>query len=374
LLWRQKIGAGWSSFAVDDGRAYTQEQQGDDEQVTCYNIRNGHLLWAHTNHAHFSQWQGGDGPRSTPSVEQGLVYAIGATGILDCLDASSGKRVWSRDVLTENQLPNLIWGISCSPLLVDDLVVVTGGLTNRATVLAYDRATGEPKWQAGTDKASYASPVAATIAGQKVILSVNAASLTIHDRQTGAVLLDYPWTNDHWPKAAQPVVLPGDRVFLSSGYAAGCVLLQLTLGNDGKFAKFELWKNMSLKTQFNSAVARDGFLYGLDDGLLACVEVSTGLRRWKDGRYGAGQILLVDDFILVQSEPGPVYLVAADPNQFIELNHLPALGSKTWNYPTLAGRYLLVRNDQAVSCYQLPVQNTLVPGGNRALRGEAGQP
>ena len=354
LLWRQPVGAGWSAFAVVGGRAYTHEQRGEEEAVTCYEVLTGRLLWTHTNAARFFQWQGGEGPRATPSVDRGQVFAIGATGLLDCLDAATGARLWSRDILRENRIENLIWGVSASPLVFDETVVVTGGLTNGPTVLAYRRATGEPLWQSGADKASYASPILATLAGRRVILSVNAASFTAHDAGTGAVLLNHPWSDEKWPKAAQPVVLADDRVFLSAGYGLGCQLLEIRAGADGGLTATQLWKNLRMKTQFNSAAARDGFLYGLDDGLLACVEIATGERRWKGGRYGSGQTLLVDDLLIVQTEAGAVVLAAAQPEAFAELGRIPALSSKTWNYPTLAGRYLLVRNDREMACYELP--------------------
>jgi outer membrane protein assembly factor BamB len=356
-LWRQPIGSGWSAFAVVTGRAYTQEQRGEDEVVTCYDLLTGKLLWMHANRARFFQWQGGEGPRATPTVDRGHVFAYGATGILDCLDATTGKRLWSREVLKENNLANTEWGLSASPLVFENTVVVTGGATNGPTLLAYHRETGAPLWQAGTDKVSYASPILTTIAGQRVILSVNASTVTAHNAATGEDELTFYWTDDKFPKAAQPVVLPGDQVFLSAGYGMGALLLQFAAGNEGQLIPTQVWKSMRMKTQFNSVTPRDGFLYGLDDGLLACVEIATGERKWKDGRFGSGQTLLVEDLILVQSEPGPVILVAAQPDRYLELGRLPALSSKTWNHPTLAGRYLLVRNDREVVCYRLPVED-----------------
>ncbi len=356
-LWRQPVGAGWSAFAVVGGRAYTQEQRGENECVTCYDLLTGQLIWTHSNAVHFHQWQGGDGPRATPTVHQGRVLAMGATGILDCLDATTGQRLWSRAVLAENKLPNLIWGVSVSPLVFDETVVVTGGLAKGPTVLAYRRSDGEPLWRSGTDKASYASPVLATLAGRRLVLSANAGSLTAHDPATGDLLLDYPWSDDKWPKASQPVVLAGDRIFLSSGYGTGCALLEVKAGSDGKLVATQLWKNLRMKTQFNSVAARDGFLYGLDDGLLACVEIATGERKWKDGRYGSGQSLLVDDLLIIQSEPGAVLLAEAQPDGFRELGRIPALNAKTWNHPTLAGHYLLVRNSEEMACYELPRKN-----------------
>lgn len=353
-LWRQPIGAGWSAFAVVGGRAFTQEQRGEEELVTCYDLFTGRLLWSHADRARFFQWQGGEGPRATPTVAGGRVFTYGATGILNCLDAATGQRVWTRSVLTENQLENIEWGMSTSPLVVDDRVIVTGGKTAGPALFAYHRDTGEPLWKSGHDIASYASPVLATLAGRRVILSNNAAALTGHDPASGAALLEYRWGEDKWPKASQPVVLGEDRVFVSAGYGMGCRLVKIAAAPDGKLAASELWRSIRMKTQFTSAIAHGGYLYGLDDGRLACVDLATGDRRWKDGRFGSGQMLLADGLVLVQSEPGSVFLCAAQADGYRELGRVPALSSKTWNYPTLAGRFLLVRNDREAACYELP--------------------
>ncbi len=355
-LWRQPIGAGWSAFAVVGGRAFTQEQRGENEAVTCYDVLTGKLIWTHTNAAHFAEWKSGEGPRATPAVFRGHVFAYGATGILDCLDAATGQRVWTRDVLKENNLENLEWGVSASPLVFDEMVVVSGGNKHEPTLLAFVRSTGEPLWRSGSDRPGYSSPVLATFAGRRVIVSFNSASLTAHDPLTTEVVLNFPWSEARVPKAAQPVVLPGDRVFLSAGYGTGCVLLQIAAGEKGALTATPVWKNLRMKNQFNSIAVRDGYFYGLDDGGLACVSVETGERKWKGGHYGSGQTLLVDDLVLIQSESGPVALAEAKPDGFRELGTLPALSGKTWNHPTLAGRYLLLRNDVEAVCYELPVQ------------------
>lgn len=353
-LWRQPVGAGWSSFAVAGGRACTQEQRGEDEVLTCYDVRSGRLLWALPHTAHFTQWQGGEGPRATPTVDRGLVFAYGATGILECAELATGRRVWSHDVLKTYALGNLEWGISASPLVVDEAVIVSGGAKRGPTLLAFRRSTGDLLWQAGTDRASYSSPTLATLAGRRVILSFNAGTLTAHEQVTGAVLLAYAWSEEKIPKAAQPVVLPDNRVFISAGYGAGCVMLRISGTADQKLEATQVWKNLRMKNQFNTVAVREGLLYGLDDGMLACVDAATGERKWKDGRYGSGQTLLVDDLILIQSEEGPVVLAEAKPEGTRELGRLPALSSKTWNHPVLAGRYLLVRNDREAVAYELP--------------------
>lgn len=356
LLWRQPVGAGWSAFAVSGGRAYTQEQRGDDEVLTCYAALTGQLLWALAHPAHFTQWQGGEGPRATPTVDRGLVFAYGATGILECADAVTGRRIWSRAVLAENAISNLEWGISASPLVWAETVVVSGGGNRGPTLLAYRRTTGEPLWRAGTDRASYSSPTLATLAGRQVILSFNAGTLTAHDPESGAVLMTHAWSEEKVPKAAQPVVLPGDRVFLSAGYGAGCVMLQIGAGPGRDLTATQLWRSLRMKNQFNTVAVRDGFLYGLDDGMLACVDAASGERKWKEGRYGSGQTLLVGDLVLIQAEEGPVVLAEAKTDGTRELGRLDALSSKTWNHPTLAGRLLLVRNDREAVAYELPLE------------------
>lgn len=352
-LWRQPVGPGWSAFAVVGDLAYTQEQRGDEELVTARELLTGRLRWVHADRARFEQWQAGEGPHATPTVLEGRVYAYGATGLLNCLDAAQGTPIWQRSVLDEHRLSNLEWGVSASPLVEDRLVIVTGAGHGPA-LFAFLRDTGQPAWKAGNDQASYASPVAATLAGRRVILDANARALVAHDPVTGLVLLDHPWGHEKWPRAAQPVVLDGDRVFLAAGYGMGCQLLRIAATPEGRLSATVLWRGMSMKTQFNSVAVRDGHLYGLDDGLLACVDAATGKRRWKDGRFGSGQSLLVDDLVLVQAESGDVVLAGASPEGYREHGRIPALKGKTWNHPTLAGRLLLVRNDTEAACYVLP--------------------
>jgi outer membrane protein assembly factor BamB len=354
-VWRQPIGAGWSSFAIVGQAAITQEQRGDNEMIVCYEVPTGRALWHHSNRVRFTETQGGDGPRATPTISGGKVYVLGATGILDCLDGATGKLLWTHDTLKEHSAPNLYWGKSSSPLIVDDLVVISGGDSEGPSLLAYHRDTGIPAWRAGQFKSSYASPMLTTLGGRRQIVMVNGTSVTGHDPATGETLWTYSWPGD-WPKCSQPVVLDNDRVFLSAGYQVGCVLLKIEMTKPQEERVAEIWKNNNLRAQFTDVVAHAGFLYGIDDAILVCLDPATGKRTWKGERYGHGQILLVDDLILVQSEPGEIVLVEANSNQHRELGRFPALSDKTWNVPALSGPYLLVRNDREAACYKLPVQ------------------
>lgn len=354
-LWRHGIGAGWSAFAVSDGLAYTQEQQGEKELVTCYDLLTGALVWSHSDTARFDQWQSSEGPRATPTLHQGRVYTYGATGILNCLDAATGRPVWQRRVLEENKIANLEWGVCASPLIAGNLVIVTGGRTRGPVLFAHDLANGSPVWKAGDDEAGYASPILTTLAGRQIILSNNARSLTAHDPSTGELLMEHAWGVEKWPKASQPVIAGPNQLFLSAGYGMGCLLLEIKPGPGGGLTATELWTSMKMKTQFNSPALVGKHLLGLDDGRLACMDLKTGERLWKEGRFASGQSLIAGDKVIVQNEAGSVHLCAADPQGFKEYGQLPALSSKTWNHPVLAGRYLLVRNDREAACYELPL-------------------
>jgi outer membrane protein assembly factor BamB len=357
-IWRQPIGLGWSAFAVSGQHAITQEQRREDELIVCYELQTGRALWAHTNRVRFSETLGGDGPRATPTLHKGRVYAMGATGILDCLEEATGQLIWSRDVLGENHLSNLTWGKSCSPLLAQDLVVVTGGEQREKTLLAYEAATGKPVWQAGRDRASYCSPLLASMRGQEQILMVNGHSVTGHDLRNGEILWEYPWP-DEFAKATQPLVVDTNRVFIAAGYGVGCVMLNIERSAAGGWSTTALWKNRNLKPKFTNLVRRGHYVYGLDDGVLACVNLEQGNREWKEGRYGHGQILLVDDLLLIQAESGDVALVEISPQGPRERARFRALQGKTWNNPVLLRDLLLVRNDQEAACYRLPLSAAL---------------
>lgn len=361
LIWRQPIGAGWSGFAVLGDFAVTQEQHGEQETVVCYELRTGKIKWRHDDRAKYETVPAGIGPRATPTIVKDRVYTLGGTGILNCLDFTTGRRIWSKDIVTDKEIAN--WGMSGSPLVFEDLVVVSAGRMNNGSLVAFNRHTGEDVWSVGDDPAGYSSPLLTTLAGVRQILIFNYGNVSAHEPFTGEIL----WRHA-WPKstecAAQPVPLPGDRVFVSSGYGIGCKLFQIQRNEERKPDEIEessslgaslIWETPRLKAKFTNVVFRDGYIYGLDDGVLVCLDVANGQRKWKRGRYGHGQVILVDDLLLVQTEYGDVVLVEPNPKAHNELTRFPALNGKTWNSPALAGSYLLVRNDREAACYELPL-------------------
>jgi outer membrane protein assembly factor BamB len=361
-IWRQPVGAGWSAFAVAGDLAVTQEQRGGEELVVARDRNTGKSVWSHGNGARFSEALGGDGPRATPTITaDGKVYALGATGVLDCLEGSTGKLLWSHDTLKESGESNLPWGKSCSPLVIADpgLVVVSLGSGGPGgSLAAYDAKTGERKWTSGTDKASYASPLLATLAGRRQIVMVNDTTVEGYDLPNGKILWKYQWQGSP-AKATQPPVLAGDRLLLTGGYGVPGVLLQIKRDGD-QWTTEEVWTTKHMRTKFTTPVVRDHYVYGLDDGALTCIDLDDeGKQVWQVGRpgtanrYGHGQVLLVDDLLVVQAEAGEIVLVEASPKGFHKLGEWPAFKSKTWNNPALAGGRLFVRNDQEAACYEL---------------------
>ena len=349
-VWRIEVGAGWSSFAVVGDRVFTQEQRDQLEMVTCYALDNGQQVWAHGDEVRFSEFVAGDGPRATPTVHEGRVYAYGATGILNCLDATSGELIWTHDVVAEYAGKIPTWGKSCSPLVDGPHVVVSAGGPDDRSLVAFDRLSGDVAWTGGTDRASYSSPLRAKLADTDQIVIVGGTHAAGHDPETGRVLWEHPW-HEGRPSVSQAVPIGADRVFLSAGYGHGCAMWQIDK-QDGVFTVRELWANLNMKTKFTNVVVRDRYIYGLDNGILACIDVESGEQQWKRGRYGHGQIILAGDVILVQAESGAVHLVAANPDGHVELAELDALSDKTWNCPVVAGPYLLVRNDREAVCYE----------------------
>jgi len=353
-LWRQPLGQAWSGFAISRGIAVTQEQRGDEERVVAYEVRSGRPLWSHADRARYETVIAGVGPRATPTIDGASVYAMGATGILNALDLASGKRLWSRDVLQETDAVLPEWGRSCSPLLVDGRVVVIAGGSDGRRLVAYHAASGEPAWAAGEGGASYSSPRLVTLAGRRQLVVLNQASVSGHDPATGTVLWEHPFPREQ-PNVAMPLLLDPNRLLVSAGYGVGSKAYRVSETGGALHATLE-WESPRLKSKFANLLAHDGFVYGLDDGVLTCLDPASGERRWKSGRHGHGQLLLVAGLLLVQSEEGELVLVDPSPDAYRELTRFAALDGKTWNPPALAGPLLLVRNDREAAAYELPVE------------------
>lgn len=348
-LWRRPLGLGWSGFIVAGELAITQEQRGDDELTVAYRLTTGEPVWQHVEKARFEEAMGGIGPRATPTAHDGKVYALGATGILTCLDGPTGKLIWRRDTLTEAGHENLIWAKSSSPLISGDNVIITLG-TGPQTLAAYATATGEPVWRGGPAKSGYSSPILLTVDGKPQILSLFANSAGAYDPTTGAEL--WSWTDGFKAAAANvanPIFLAPDRILVALGYGVGATLLKTAPGTAPEI----LWQSPKMSPKFTNLIVRGTHAWGLDEGRLSCLDLTTGDQVWRGSKFGHGQILGAGPHLIIQSERGEVVIAEASPTEEKILTRFPALTSKTWNQPCLAGRYLLVRNDREAICFEL---------------------
>jgi outer membrane protein assembly factor BamB len=297
---------------------------------------------------------GGEGPRATPTVANGLVYALGGRGELRCLDATTGKMVWRTNILQDAGAKNLNWGMAGSPLVAGDAVIVQPGGPKGHSVVAYDRRTGKRLWSALDDKTAYASPMEITIAGVPQFVIVSAKRLVGLSLDRRDVLWEFPWSTDHDGSAVQPILIGENRIFYSSGYGTGAVVIELTKSGD-RFDVKQIWRNIRMKNRQSTSVLHEGFIYGLDEGILACLDASTGELKWKLYRYGHGQVLLAGGHLVVTTEDGELALVTATPEKekVRELARIPALDGETWNVPAIAGGILLVRNTKQMAAFDL---------------------
>ena len=354
-LWRRPIGPGCSSFAVRGSLLYTQEQRGDDEIVACYSLITGEPVWRHRDAARFWDSHAGAGPRATPTLSDDRVYTFGATGILNVLDARDGSVAWSRNAATDTDAEIPGWGFTSSPLVVDDVVIVAVA----GALVAYDLATGDPRWFGPNGGGGYSSPHLLTIDGVAQVLLMSGVGATSLAPTDGTLLWEHPWPEE---RIVQPAIIEDGDVLLSAGQGRGMRRIAVAHGADGWTIE-ERWTSRQLKPNFNDFVVHQGHAFGFNGPSLACIDIEDGKRKWKGGRYGGQFVLLADqDLLLVLSEKGELALVVATPDQFTELARFQAIEGKTWNHPVLVGDVLVVRNGQEMVAFRLSLA-----GGSRKL-------
>ena len=352
-LWRRPIGPGWSSFAIEGNVVFTQEQRGEEEVVSAYRLNTGDPVWRHGDPVRFYESNGGAGPRATPTVQDGHVYSLGATGILNALDARTGARIWTRDAQADTDAPRPGWGFAGSPLVVDGvLIVATSG-----RLAAYARDSGELRWTRPTGGGGYSSPHYATIDGVPQVLLMSGGGVTSVAPTDGAVLWESRGVDG--VSIVQPALAEDGDILVAAGdMMGGSGIRRIGASRSGdSWNVAERWTTRGLKPYFNDFVVHNGHAYGFDGTILSCIELASGERRWKGGRYGAGQMMLLreQNVLLVLSEDGELVLVAATPDKHSELTRFKAIEGKTWNHPVLTGDVLLVRNGEEMAAFRLPL-------------------
>lgn len=351
-LWQQPCGGGYGSFAIANGMAFTIEQRRDKEAIIAYDLVTGREIWTNAWPALFSESMGGDGPRSTPTFDAGKIIALGALGELRCLEADSGKLIWSRNILDDGGSAPPTYGVAASPLIVDEKLIVLGGGHGGKSIRCYNKTNGVPIWAVMLDETGYSSPETVTLAETSQII-VCLGERTIGIDSEGKMLWEVPWKIlNHQMPIAQPVIVGPNRFLLSAGYFTGATVIAIEK-NDTEFVATPKWRNRNLKNKFSSSVFLNGYIYGLDEDILTCVSAETGERKWKEGHYGFGQLLLASGCLVILSGEGDLALVRAVPDRHEEMARFAAIYGKTWNYPAIGDGKLLVRNSVEMACFDL---------------------
>lgn len=353
-VWRIPVGPAWSSFSHHNGRLFTQEQRGDMEYITCYSAEDGQLIWSHSDSTRFTEVVSGAGPRSTPSVRDGHVFALGGRGLLTCVRENDGVLVWQRNLEAELSAPVPMWGFSGSPLIHDGMLIVYAGGSDGHGLISLDSATGSPKWKFSSSGMNYSTARVFTLSEQSLIVFCDGNGIHALEPQTGAEV----WTfkPDEWqgPAMVDPQLLGPDRLLISLGDGIGMCCLEVKL-SDEKWLVNELWRSTRLRPSFNDSVVDGDSVYGFNQSIFSCIDANTGERRWHGGRYGFGQAVLLKDSstIVVAAENGDAVFLKATPEKLEEQLRLPVLNDKTWNHPIVVGNRLFMRNGKVAVCLEL---------------------
>ena len=361
-LWKIPVGPAWSSFALAGRLLFTQEQRGPMETVVCYDADTGREVWNQQLEARFDDPLGGPGPRATPTLADGGLFVTGATGNFLRLNPVTGAIVWKQNLkeIAGREVPT--WGFAASPLVTRATVIVHAGGPGGKGLLGFDFASGALRWSAADGNDSYSSPQLNTIAGEELVLMLTNEGLLLLDPATGKERLNYEWKFGNY-RALQPSVIGDDTILLPTGMSTGTRAIRITKTH-GPLAAEVLWTSRNLKPDFTDMVTYRGYAYGIDGGIFTCIDLKTGNRQWKGGRYGKGQVLLLENsaLLLVAAEDGRVVLLRADANEHAEVASFKALEGKTWNHPVLVGDRLYLRNSQEAAGFQLPMAGTKISG------------
>ena len=357
VLWRKLIGGGHSSFSIANGLAFTIEQQENNEVIVAFSTSTGSTQWAYEYTAKFEEYFGGVGPRTTPTWDQGRLFTLGAKGHLHCLDAGSGKLLWNKNLMIENHVEVPYWGVSASPFIYKDTVIITPGGKEENAVVALNKKTGKKVWSALDGVQTYSTPVLFNLLGREQLVISLKEKVAAINPSDGKLLWSHPWKifmNNY--NIAQPTRLAEDIVLISAGYGKGAEAFRI-ISSENSMRTESLWKSKSLKSKFSSPIFWKGHLYGLNENRLVCLDAKDGSLKWRGDKYGYGQVIAASGQLIIIGDAGDLALVEMNPAKFVEKANFKALkGGRTWNYPSLDKGLLFVRNSYEVVCFDLRVK------------------
>jgi outer membrane protein assembly factor BamB len=344
---------------VAGGRAYTLLQDGEQETVLCWDAANGREIWRFPYAANYENSYG-SGPRATPTVDGDRVYTVGATGLLHCLEAATGKKLWEHDLLGEFHASNLSWGVSFSPLVEGNLLLTNPGGPDGNSLAAFDKQSGRLVWKALDDAAGYSSPIAVTAAGTRQIIFFTGKGVASVAPADGKLYWHTTWETSYGVNAATPIFFQAraadqvhDYLFISSGYGKGCAVLEIIRKADGTPGVKLVYEHNRMRNQFTTSVRLGNHVYGIDEADLVCMDVRSGKVSWKQRGVGKGSLIASDGHLIVLSETGDLALVQATPEGYRELTSFQIFNSKCWTPPTLAHGRLYVRDEEEIVCLDL---------------------
>ncbi len=357
VRWRVPLGEGFSAFSIAHDRAYTLFSAGGDEFAVCLDAATGREVWRHRTGKEFRDWQGGNGPRSTPLIDGDMAFCLSANGVVYALNARDGTEIWSCDLRDKFAAKVPQWGFSGSPLCDEKYLYLEAGGKNGQALVAFEKSTGRVAWTSQSDITGYSSPVFATVDGIRQVIFFTGANVVSLNPQNGQLFWKTPWETAYDVNAATPVFIPPNQLFISSEYDVGGALFEMS-ARDNRVTVRQVWKNREMKNKMATSVYHEGYLYGFDSSFLKCLDARTGAERWKARGLGEGTLILAGQHLLVLSDRGELLRVPADPAEYRETDVVKVLDGRCWTAPALAGGFLYLRNLKEAVCLDLrPVES-----------------
>ena len=357
IVWRIPIGEGYSGISIVDGRIYTMHSEGEDEFAVCLDASDGAEIWRSRTDDNYQSGEG-SGPRSTPAVDGEAVYVLSAKGKLYCLDASNGEKVWGHDFVTEFESGMPGFGFSTSPIIEGDSLLIEAGGKNGKSIVAFDKGTGAILWTSHTDGAGYSSPIVIDSNGVRQAIFLTGKSLVSVSPADGTIYWKHvPWPTGNDINAAVPILLPGDRIFVSAAYDKGSVLLQMKSDGD-EMSVEEVWRSHDvMENWMSSSVLLGEYLYGFDEAILKCIEASTGEQKWAHRGFDRGTLLLADGHLIILGEGGNLGIAEASPSEYKGIAETQLLEGRCFTPPTFVGGKLYLRNQKELVCVDLSAKS-----------------
>lgn len=355
-MWRRSLGGGFSGIAVYDNRLYTMYTNGYDEYLVCLDAFSGKRIWKSRIDRNYVDPLGGDGPRSTPTVDGKRAYCVSAEGRFAAVDIATGKLLWSHDFVDDfaGKVPR--WGYCISPLVYGENVLVEIGGQADNLIAAFDAISGELVWQKHDGAAGYSSPILTTLNTTEQALFFSGDKLIAVNPVSGDKYWSFKWHTEYNVNSATPIIIAPNKVFISSGYDKGSALVEISRDN-GKFAAKEIWQTRKMKNHFSTSIFHQGFIYGFDNGVFKCLDVETGKETWRQKGHGKGALIFADGHFIILSDRGKLTLVKPSPEKYQEISRVQVLTGTCWTTPTLTGGKLFLRNQREIVALNLTAEN-----------------